>query len=105
MKFELSIEYPTIPDSWYLLGEYANKLGTIKKDLMHIRSTSNTKEVISTIDLITTISTRAQDIALNIFSHIGVRRCENKRCCHVWYMNLRNIENLFHVYIKDLENM
>ena len=105
MKFKLNTEYPKIPNSWYHLGEYANKLENINTELMHSMTTSDIKEVVSTIELLMTISTRAMVIARNIFSHIGVRRCENRKCCLTWYMNLKAIENLFSAYVKDLENM
>ena len=105
MKFKLSTEYPTIPNSWYFLGEYANKLGAIKDELIHIMNTSDIKEVISTMELLVTVCSRAQDIALNIFSHIGVRRCDNTKCCQDWLKNLRDTRSFFHAYIRDLENM
>ena len=105
MKFKLNTEYPMIPDSWHFLGEYANKLENINNELMHSMTTSDIKEVVSTIELLITISNRAKVIARNIFSHIGVRRCENRKCCLTWYMDLKAIESLFCAYIKDLENM
>ena len=105
MKFELKTKYPEIPGSWYFLGEYAKQLDTITKELKNVINTSDIKEVISTAELLVSICTRAQDIALNIFAHIGVRRCENNRCCQAWYKNLQDTKNLFCAYVRDLENM
>lgn len=105
MKFELHTKYPEIPGSWYFLGEYVKQIDTITKELKYMINTSDIKEVVSTAELLIAISTRAQDIALNIFSHIGVRRCENISCCQSWYKNLQDTENLFNAYVRDLENM
>ena len=58
MKFKLNTEYPKIPNSWHRLGEYANKLEIINIELMHSMTTSDIKEVVSTIELLITISTR-----------------------------------------------
>ena len=104
-NMKLNHDYPEIPDSWHLFGAYASSLDKLGKELKHIVNSSEDKLVISTAELLISISSRAQTIALNIFSHYEVRRCGNKRCCEPWYKNLQDTKSLFQTYAKDLERM